>query len=83
MIAREELYDLIDRIPESELPAVRSYLRYLAEVATDPVLRNLLNAPLDDEPETEEERQAVQEAKEDLAAGRVVSTDEIKREFGL
>jgi len=79
MIAREELYDLIDRIPESELPAVRSYLRYLAEVATDPVLRTLLNVPLDDEPEAEEERKAVKEAKEDLAAGRVVSHEEARR----
>ncbi len=83
MIAREELHELIDRLPESELPAVRSYLRYLAEVATDPVLRTLLNAPLDDEPETEEERIAVQEAKEDLAAGRVVSSEDVRREFGL
>ncbi len=79
MIAREELHELIDKLPESELPAVRSYLRYLADVATDPVLRTLLNAPLDDEPETEEERQAVQEAKEDVASGRVVSQEEARR----
>ena len=83
MIAREDLHHLVDRLPEGELPAVRSYLRYVAEVAIDPVLRTLLNAPLDDEPETEAERRAVAEAKEDLAAGRVLTTEEVKRELGL
>lgn len=39
------------------------------------------NAPLDDEPETEEERQAVAEAEADIAAGRTVSLDELLREF--
>jgi len=77
MIAREELHELIDRLPETELPAVRSYLRYLADVSTDPVLRAVLNVPLYDEPETEKE------PKEDLAAGRVVSTEVLRREFGL
>jgi len=45
--------------------------------------RRLLNAPVDDEPETEEEQRLVEEARQDLAAGRVVSHDEIRREFGL
>lgn len=79
MIARQELHELIDRLPESELPAVRGYLRYLANVAGDPVLRTLVNAPIDDELETEEERIAVQEAKDDLAAGRVLSHEEVRR----
>lgn len=83
MIAREELHDLINRLPESELPAVRSYLRYLAETTDDPVLRALVNAPVDDEPETEEEKKAVEEAKGALAEGRVLSDEEMARELGL
>ena len=43
----------------------------------DPVLAALLNAPEDDEPETEYERQAVAEGMADLAAGRVVSSAKI------
>ena len=50
---------------------------------TDPVLRALIEAPEDDEPETDEERAAVAEAYEDLAAGRVVSFEDVKREFGV
>ena len=44
--------------------------------------RLLRDAPIDDEPETDEERQLVEEARQDLAAGRVVSHEEIRREFG-
>ena len=83
MVAREELHELIDQLPERELPAVRSYLRYLAEMAQDPILRKLVNAPIDDEPETDEERKAVEEAKKALEDGRVLSDKQMARELGL
>jgi len=44
--------------------------------------RVLRDAPIDDEVETDDERQLVKEARQDLAAGRVVSHEEIRREFG-
>ena len=44
---------------------------------SDPVLAALLNAPEDDEPETEYERDAVAEGMAELEAGRVVSSAEI------
>jgi hypothetical protein len=44
--------------------------RYLKGLTTDdPVLRAFLLAPLDDEPESEEERLAVEEARAELARG--------------
>jgi hypothetical protein len=49
----------------------------------DPVLRALLEAPPDDEPETEQERQAVQAAREKLARGEVRTLEEVRRELGL
>ena len=49
----------------------------------DPVWEAFLNAPLDDEPLTEEDKQAIKEAKEDIAAGRVKSLKELKKELGL
>jgi hypothetical protein len=52
-------------------------------VDDDPVGLALALAPEDDEPETDEERAAVAEAKEALARGEVVSHADIKREFGL
>ena len=55
------------------------------DVATDqdPVWEAFLNAPLDDEPLTEEDIQAIKEAEEDVAAGRIITHKELKRELGL
>ena len=49
----------------------------------DPLFRFLDSAPLDDEPETDEERSAVAEAEADRVAGVApVSFEEIKRAYG-
>jgi hypothetical protein len=82
MSARDSLHRLIDELPESDLATAERFLHYL-RATTDPVLRALLEAPLDDEPETEEERQAVQEAREELARGEVRTLEEVRRELGL
>ena len=81
MSARDRLYRLIDALPESELVAAERFLHYLRATA-DPVLRALLEAPPDDEPETEAERRAVQEAREELARGEVRTLEEVRRELG-
>ena len=54
-IDRHELHTLVDHIPEGDVPAARKILRALA----DPVELAIRTAPLDDEPETEDERAAV------------------------
>jgi hypothetical protein len=54
-----------------------------APVASDPVLDALANAPDDDEPETEEERAAVEAARGDLRAGSGLYTHEEVREYWL
>jgi hypothetical protein len=81
MPTRDTLYRLIDELPESELATAERFLNYLRATA-DPVLRALLEAPPDDEPETHEERQAVQEAREELARGEVRTLEEVRRELG-
>jgi PHD/YefM family antitoxin component YafN of YafNO toxin-antitoxin module len=37
--------------------------------------------PLDDEPLTDEERESLREAREDFAAGRVVSMEDLRRDL--
>lgn len=83
MTKRERLHWVVDQLPESELGAAERFLEYLRVAAADPVLRALLTAPDDDEPESDEERAAVSEAYEDIKAGRVYSLDEVKHELGL
>ena len=82
MTIKDDLHRLVDELPEEELHGAKRYLEYLRNMG-DPVLRALREAPIDDEPETPEERAAVLEAYKDLAEGRVVSFDEIKREFDV
>ena len=78
MTAKEELHDLVEKLPDSELATAQRFLRYLYETSTDPLLRPLMNAPSDDELETEEERSTVQEAKQEIARGEVYSWEEIR-----
>jgi hypothetical protein len=81
MTDKEILHQLIEELPESEFVAAARFLTYLRDMA-DPVHRALSTAPWDDEPETEEERQAVQEAREELARGETISDTELWRRLG-
>jgi hypothetical protein len=82
MTTKATLHQIIEELPESELVAAERFLAYLRDMA-DPVRRALLTAPWDDEPETEDERQAMQEARNELARGEVYPLDEVRRELGL
>lgn len=65
MLTRDQLHHLIDELPESEIDTAGRFL----QARTDPLLRALMDAPPDDEPETEEERAAVAEARSEIARG--------------
>ncbi|MYC28602.1 MAG: hypothetical protein F4X65_00720 [Chloroflexi bacterium] len=83
MVTREELHNIIDFLPDSVLAAGgQVFLDFLKK--EDPVLFALLTAPQDDEPETEEERAAVEEAYESIARGeRMIPDAELAKELGL
>jgi hypothetical protein len=74
---RNELHILLDHIPDTDVPAARKFLRSLV----DPVELSLLMSPLDDEPESEEERTAVEAARSERGPG--TPHEEVLREFGL
>lgn len=81
MSEREHAHELIDRLPETQLSALVGLL----ETIVDPVTATLRNAPIDDEPETDEEREAVAEARHWLAqrGGKGIPHDEAMRRLGL
>jgi hypothetical protein len=79
---RKQIHQLVDRLPEDELPAVRRVLEGLQAMG-DPVLRALLRAPEEDEPVSEEERTALREAEEDVRQGDILTHEEMKDELGL
>ena len=77
MTTKDALHRLVEAIPDRELDAARQALEPLA----DPFILALMNAPIDGEPETDEERAAVAEAFEDLAHGRVRPWEDVRREL--
>ena len=81
MSNREQAHQLIDRLPEPQLSALVGLL----ETIVDPVAAALRNAPDDDEPETEDEKQAVAEARDWLASrgGKGIPHDDAMRRLGL
>ena len=81
MTDKTTLHQLIEELPESEWLAAERFLAYLRDMA-DPVRRALLTAPWDDEPETDKERQAVQEAYEELARGDTIPDADLWRRLG-
>lgn len=78
---KEQLHRLVDELPQSELHAARRFLEYLRNMRSDPVLRALMEAPEDDEPETPEERAAVREAWQEYLRGQARSWEKVRKEL--
>jgi|WetSurMetagenome_2_1015567.scaffolds.fasta_scaffold119578_2 hypothetical protein len=80
---RQHVHELIDRLPPVQLSALAALLESMVE--QDPVAEAIRTAPLDDEPESEEEKQAVQEARDWLAqnGGKGIPHEEVLAELGL
>ncbi len=80
MTTRESLHQLVDALPDEALPAAE---RSLAAVQrTRGLPRVLAEAPLDDEPLTDEDRAALAEAYAALASGDEVADEDLERELG-
>lgn len=77
MTSKSHLHQLLDALPEEELPAVQRVLE-------DQLLRALLSTPRDQEPLTAEEVAGILEAKQDVAADRIrgfENIDDLLAEF--
>jgi len=79
MTAKQQLRELIETLTEEQAAET---LRLLDQRTEDPVIAAFCDAPVDDEPWTEEDEQAAAEGSADVAAGRTVSLDEAMRELG-
>ena len=91
-IAKNHLYQLIDQLPDA---AVRLAEKMLQAMVTEfpssnenndskTKLMNLLNtAPFDDEPTTDEDWKAINDARANIIKGEGITIDEFKKELGL
>ena len=76
---KEQAHELIERLVPSQISAVVRLL----EVMTDPVARSLVNAPVDDEPVSEEEAREIAAARASLDRGEGTPHEKVLAEFGL
>ncbi len=79
-MTRAELHEILDALPEAELPAAEEALRKLGVSA---VLDALDHAPLDDEPDNDDFDGQLAQARQDAAVGRGVTTDELRQRLRL
>jgi hypothetical protein len=81
MSNREHAHELIDRLPETQLCALVGLL----ESIVDPVVTALRKAQIDDEPETDEEKLCVAEARSAVKrhGDRGIPHDKAMRRLGL
>ena len=74
---KEHAYELIDRLPPTQLSAVVGLL----EAMLDPF--SLASAPVEEEELTPETAAALERARASLARGEGIPHEEILREFGV
>ena len=77
-IDKQYAHDLLDQLDNGQLAAVV----HLLEVMADPVARSLANAPVEDEPITEEEARALDEAHEWLKHNKGIPHEQVLAELG-
>ena len=81
MVARDRVHRFVDDLPAEDLEALGHFLERLVS-EQDPVERAFLRASLlEPESLSPEDEQLLREAEEDVKAGRLISHDEIRREF--
>lgn len=79
MTVKERLHQVVDELSDDEAEAM---LRRVEAMRSDPFLRYLDAAPVDDEPVSAEEEAAVAEVEADRAAGvQRVPFDDVKRKY--
>lgn len=80
--ARRRLLKIMARLPDADVEATLQFASVLA-FRRAPVISRLLAAPTEDEELSPEERQGVEEGLADQRAGKVFSSDQVKRELSI
>ena len=84
MTTKEQIHQLVEDLPDSDLETVKRVLEGLSALSSANLVKAALaRAPIDDESVTDEEAQAIEEGERDVAAGRVVASDEVQVRLGL
>ena len=74
---RDFVEDVLKRVPDDALEEARLRLASLLHQADDPLFYALANAPLDDEPLTDEDLAAIADAEAEIGRGDFITLDEL------
>jgi hypothetical protein len=77
--AKQHAHELIDRMAPGQVDVVVGLL----EIILDPLTRSLANAPIEDEPISEEETRAVVASREWLKNHEPIPNEDLLAEYGL
>lgn len=80
MTAKDKLRQAVEELSELEAEDALAYIARRRE--RDPVLDAFDKAPLDDEPVTDEDEQALAESREAYRRGETYTIDQLRRELG-
>ena len=81
-LPKKRLHELIDQLSEDQVEPVERYLSSLCN-NDDPVMRAMRSAPIDDEELTLNDREAIEEGRQEIAAGRAIPDHQVRRKLGL
>lgn len=81
MTVKERLHQLVEALPESELPVAERFLQYLRDLGADPLLRALALAEDDDEPTSADEDAAVAQAWAEYQRGEARPWEAVRDEL--
>jgi hypothetical protein len=77
---KQHAHELIDQLDAAQVSAVVPLLQFML---LDPVSRSLAAAPVEREPISPEDADALDQARASLERGQGISHEDILREFGL
>lgn len=81
---RTDLHNLVNRIPESEIPAAGAFLDFLIlRTNVDRVEKALDEAPYDDEEYSEDFLSSLETADKDVCRGETIGIEEVRQRLGL
>lgn len=81
MTARESLHRIVDDLQEEDLLTARRLLEKLRATA-DPLLKTLLSAPTDEEPDDDDFDGGLSEARREAQDARTTTHEDVKHQLG-
>lgn len=84
-----KVLELISNLSDKEIGKVETFVKFIlfekkakkTKEEDDKFLQYFLNAPEDDEPLTDDDIKALEEADEDIKKGRVISHEAVRKEI--